>query len=100
VNPDPHVQIARKIRAVEAAKIELIQQLTDVFRGLQSGDQRELAQGLGTLIGLSYFIANQMGIPLQTLNREACEGLTRVLGRDMLDTVDSEPVLRHLGAKR
>ncbi|MBX6352026.1 MAG: hypothetical protein IRZ10_01725 [Thermoflavifilum sp.] len=100
MNPDPHVHIARKIRAVETAKVELIQQVTDAFRGLQHGDQRELAQSLGTLVGLSYFIAHQMGISLSAVNREACEGLVRVLGSDMLEATDSEPLFRHLGVKR
>ena len=32
-NTDPHMQIARKIRSIETAKIELVQQVSEVFGG-------------------------------------------------------------------
>ncbi|MCF8565684.1 hypothetical protein LLE49_13245 [Alicyclobacillus tolerans] len=99
-NADPHMQIARKIRSIEAAKIELVQQVAEILRSLQAGNERDLAKTLGELIALAYFIASQTGTPLEVVEREVLQGLPRTLGRDSSDAADFEYVLRYLASKR
>jgi MazG-like family len=98
-NADPHMQIARKLRTVETAKTELIQQVAEVFRGVQSGNQRDLTQALGGLVGLAYYLGAQMGIPLESIDRDMDAGFPKAFQQDGLDARDYDLVLRHLGVK-
>lgn len=97
---DPHMQIARKLRSIETAKIELVQQVAEVLRGLKSGSERDLAKSLGELIALAYFIGGQTGTPLQAIDRAVEEGLPRSLSQDTADEADFASVLRHIASKR
>ncbi|MCL6547433.1 MAG: hypothetical protein K6T30_00815 [Alicyclobacillus sp.] len=99
-NSDPHAQIARKIHSIEIAKIGLVEQVAEVFRGIQSGNERDLAQSLGELIALAYFLGWQMDVPLQAIEQEAKAGFPKTLGRDPSDVADFETVRRFLNAKR
>ena len=99
-NADPHMQIARKLRSVETARTELVQQLAEVFRGIQSGNQRDLSEALGGLVGLAYFLAVQMGISPEIVDREVQRGLPKGIGQDGIDIRDYEVVQRYLAAKR
>ncbi|OFW78924.1 MAG: hypothetical protein A2201_07490 [Alicyclobacillus sp. RIFOXYA1_FULL_53_8] len=99
-NMDPHMQIARKLRSIESAKIELVQQVAEVLRSLKSGNERELAQSLGELIGLAYFVGGQSGTSLDAIDRAVQQGLPRSLGYDTADAADFASVLRHIASKR
>jgi hypothetical protein len=97
---DPHMQIARKIRSIDTAKIELVQQVAEVLRGIQSGNERELSESLGGMIGIAYFIGRQLGVDLTSIDRAARAGLPRTLGNDTVDIADFEYVQRYLSASR
>lgn len=99
-NPDPHVQIARKLQSMETAKVELVRQVSDVLRAIQRGSEREMTQALGGVVAVSYFLANQLGLPLDAVDREGRDALPRTLLSDALDATDVEAVARHLGSTR
>ncbi|MBX5435797.1 MAG: hypothetical protein IRZ33_01115 [Alicyclobacillaceae bacterium] len=99
-NSDPHAQIARKIHSIEVAKIGLVEQIADVFRGIQSGNERDLAQSLGELIALAYYLGWQMDVPLQAIEQEARNSLPKALSRDSADPADIEFIQRYLQSKR
>lgn len=94
------MQIARKIRSVEAAKIGLIQQVAETFRGIQSGSEHEVTKALGDLIGVVYFLAKQLDVPFSVLDREAAQSVPKVLGDDPLDAADYQAIQRYLDSKR
>ncbi len=99
-NVEPHMEVARKIRSLETAKISLIQQLADVHRALLSGSERELTSALAALIGMAYFLGRQAGIPPAQIERQIIQELTHSLGRDT-DTADAvDAVMRHFGTMR
>ena len=99
-NLDPHMQIARKLRSIETAKIELVQQVAEILRSLKSGSERDLAKNLGELIALTYFIGGQTGTPLDAIDRAVKDGLPRSLGQEAADAADFALVLRHIASKR
>ena len=99
-NSGPHAQIARKIRSVETARTELVQQVAEVFRALQSGNEREIIQTLGGLVGISYFLGSQMGISLSAIDREVQTGLPRSLGQSTANQADFEAVQQYLDSQR
>ena len=97
---DPHMQIARKIRSIDSAKTELVQQVAEVFRGLQSGNERAIAESLGGLIAIAYFMGHQLGVELPALDRQAQAGLPGTLGHEVIHQGDFEYVQRYLGSSR
>lgn len=97
---DPHMQIARKIRSVETAKIELVHQVSEVFRGVQSGNERELAESLGGILAIAYFIGQQLGVELSAIDAQAAKGLPRSLEREVMPSGDYEYVQRYLSSTR
>lgn len=99
-NPDPHVQIARKLQSMENTKIEMVQQVAEVLRAVSRGSEREMTQALGGVVAVSYFLASQLGLSLDAVDRAAHEGLPRAMLTDTLDMDDFEPVARHLGPAR
>ncbi len=98
-NTDPHMQIARKIRSIETAKIELVQQVSEVFRGIQSGNERDIAQSLGGLVAIAYFMGQQLGVDLPVIDREAQSGLPRSLGHEVMHSGEFHYVQRYLGSR-
>ncbi len=99
-NADPHLQIARKIQFVERAKIALLDQLADVFRSIQSGGEREMAETLGQLVSIVYALGALLDVPLTAIDRVAESGVPSVLTGDFNSSEEMEFVLRHLKAKR
>jgi len=99
-NSDPHMQIARKIRSIETAKIELLQQAAEIYKSLQTGSERELAHSIGGIVAIAYFIGKQMGVPLESIDREALTSLPKTLSQHALDVADYESVQRYLASKR
>lgn len=99
-NADPHMQIARKVRFVEQAKIALIDQVADIYRSVQSGSERELADSLGRLIAIAYAMGQQMDVPLSSIDQVAERGLPKHPLSEWASQEDLDIVLRHLKAKR
>lgn len=99
-NPDPHVQIARKLQSMETAKVELVRQVAEVLHAIQRGSEREMTHALGDVIAVTYFLASQLGLSLDAVDRAATEGLPRPLLSDAVDIADFEAVQRHLGTTR
>lgn len=99
-NADPHMHIARKVQFVERAKIALVDQVADVFRAIQSGSERELAETLGHLVAMSYALGYQLDVPLSSIDKVAENGLPHSLAGDFTGSDDLESVLRHLKTKR
>lgn len=99
-NTDPHMQVARKIRTVETAKIELVQQLSEVFRGVQTANERDIAEALGGLVGIAYYLGQQLGVDLYTIDKHARTGLPRTLAQESLHSADYEHVQRYLDSSR
>lgn len=99
-NVEPHVEVARKIRSIESAKISMLQQMAEVHRALQSGNERELTSSLAGLIGLAYFLGQQAGVAPGPIERQVAQELVHSLGRDAQtgDAVDA--LARHFGAMR
>jgi hypothetical protein len=97
---DPHMQIARKIRSIDTAKIELVQQVAEVLRSIQSGNERELSESLGGIVAITYFLGRQVGVDLTSIDRAARTGLPRTLGHDSVDIADFEYVQRYLSTSR
>jgi hypothetical protein len=99
-NVEPHMEVARKIRSLESAKISMLQQMAEVHRALQSGSERELTSSLASLIGLAYFLGRQAGVAPAQVERQVAHELIHSLGRDA-DTADAvDAVLRHFGTMR
>lgn len=97
---DNHVQIARKIRSVENVKIQLIQQLTDVFRTIQSGNERDMAESLGGLVGLSYYLGRQLGLDLAKVDEQAGDAWISTLRGQEVDSADISFVQEYLRSLR
>jgi hypothetical protein len=97
---DPHMQIARKVRSIDTIKIELLQQVVDVYKGIQTGHQREVLQGLGSLIGTAYFLGVQLGVSPAEVDRHVESSIPRTLVREETDITDSDIVKRHFSNKR
>lgn len=99
-HPDPHIQIARKLRSMETTRIELIQQVAEVFRGIQTGNQKDLSEALGGLVGMAYFLAVKMGIPFDWIERDLQNGFPKVLMQDFIDLEDFEVVKKYISGNR
>ncbi|MDQ0190931.1 hypothetical protein JI721_06165 [Alicyclobacillus cycloheptanicus] len=99
-NPDPHVQIARKLQSMETAKVELVRQVAEVLHAIQRGSEREMTQTLGGVVAVTYFLAHQLGLSFTAVDRAAAEGLPRSLLVDAVDVADFETIQRHLGTTR
>lgn len=99
-NPDPHVQIARKLQSMETAKVELVRQVAEALHTMQRGSEREMTHALGSVVAVSYFLANQLGLSMDAIDRAASEALPRSLFVDAVDVADFEAVQRHLGSAR
>lgn len=97
---DPHLPIARKLKHVESVRVELLQQVTEVFRAVQGGENRDLSQALGGLIGVSYYLASLMDIPFEQVDRAVSQGFAHALSEADIDTRTYESILRHVGVKR
>lgn len=97
---DPHMPIARKLRTIETLKVELVEQVAQVLRGIQSGQERELAHSIGGLVGMLYFLARQMGVPFEAIDREIQNGLPKGLLQDAADMADLEYIQRFFASKR
>lgn len=97
---DNHVQIARKIRSVENVKIQMMQQLTDVFRSIQSGNDRDMAESIGGLVGLAYYLGRQLGIDLATVDAQAQNAWINSLRGQEVDPADIEFVQEYLRSLR
>jgi hypothetical protein len=94
------MQIAKKVQFVERAKIALLDQLADVFRAIQSGNERELSEVLGQLVAMTYALGHHLDVPLAEIDKVAESGLPSSLAQDWAASEDLEPVLRHLKMKR
>lgn len=97
---DPHVQIARKIRSVESVKTHMIEQLAEIFRTIQSGNEREMSEALGGLVGLSYFLGRKLGLDLAAVDTHAQSAWMKTLSEEELDESDMEFVRRYLQSLR
>jgi MazG-like family len=97
---DNHVQIARKLRSVENGKIQLLEQLTAIFRSIQAGNERDMAESLGGLVGLSYYLARQLGLDLAKVDEQAQDAWIKTLRGQEEDTSDIEFVQEYLRSLR
>ncbi|WP_233096216.1 MazG-like family protein [Alicyclobacillus sp. SO9] len=97
---EPHMQIARKIRSIETVKIELLQQVTEVYRGVHSGNQREVQQALGALIGVAYVLGVQLGFSPAEIERNIDVNVLGTIIPDEADTAGAEKLKRHFHNKR
>ncbi|QSO50890.1 hypothetical protein JZ785_18660 [Alicyclobacillus curvatus] len=97
---DNHVQIARKIRSVENVKVQMLQQLTDVFRSIQSGNERDMAETLGGLVGLTYYLGRQLGLDLSAVDEQAQNAWIHSLRGHEVDSADIEFVQEYLRSLR
>ncbi|WP_026962676.1 MazG-like family protein [Alicyclobacillus herbarius] len=96
---EPHMQIARRIRSIESAKIELLRRVADLFEGLQIGDERMLSQSLAGLIGTAYVIGQQVGISPSQMDEEVLRQLPRTTTANAADLTELDPVRRHFHAQ-
>jgi hypothetical protein len=94
---EPHMQIARRIRSIESAKVEVLRRVTDLFQGLQTGDERMLSQALAGLVGTTYLIGQQVGLTPDQIDREVVRHLPRGIGADPADIADLDVIRRHFG---
>lgn len=99
-NSDPHAHIARKLQSIETAKVELVRQAAEVLRAISRGSERDMTQALGGVVGVSYFLASQLGLSLDAVDREASDGLPHALPPAALGAADYEAIHRHLRPAR
>lgn len=97
---DPHVHIARKIRSVESVKVHMLQQMTDVFRSIQTGSEPDMAQSLGGLVGMTYYLARQLGLDLRNIDNHAQDAWTNTVASEETDSGDLEFVRQYLQSLR
>lgn len=97
---DPHMQIARKVRSIETVKIQLLQEILDVYKGVQIGNQREVAHNLGALIGTAYLLGVQLGISPAELDRHVESSIPRTGAGETGDLADTDAVKQHFTNKR
>ncbi|MCL6452836.1 MAG: MazG-like family protein [Alicyclobacillus sp.] len=97
---DPHVQIARKIRSVESVKVHLLSQLADVFKTVQAGSEAEMAESIGGMVGLCYYLARQLGLDLRLVDEQAQHAWMASLNGKEADPGDMEFVRKYLRSLR
>lgn len=97
---DPHIPIARKIRSVESVKVHMLQQLAEVYRGIQTGNERDMSESLGGLVGLTYYLARQLGLDLSLIDEQAQNAWIKTLADKDVDSGDLEFVQRYLRSMR
>lgn len=91
------MQIARKVQFVENAKIALVDQVAAVFRAIQAGGERDIAESLGQIVVMAYTLGLRLDVPLPAIDRAAEAGLSpSALG----ETDEVTAVLRHMKTKR
>lgn len=95
-----HVQIARKIRSVESVKVHMLEQLVEVFRGIQSGNEHDMSESLGGLVGLTYYLARQLGLELNLIDEQAQNAWVKTLAEKDVDSGDLEFVQQYLRSLR
>ncbi|SFU62741.1 MazG-like family protein [Alicyclobacillus macrosporangiidus] len=96
---DGPMRIARKLRSIETAKTALVYQVAEVFRVIQSGNEREIAESLGGVVAVAYLLGQQLGVDLAGIDRAACTTLPRALGEDPDHAAGFEHVQRYLSFK-
>ncbi|MFD1675978.1 MazG-like family protein [Alicyclobacillus fodiniaquatilis] len=94
-NIESQVDLTRKLQTVEHDKIELVQQVVEVLRSIQSGNQGELTVTLGSVVGLAYLLGVQMGIAPHQIDHEIINGY-RMAKADGVSHADLEEVIEHL----
>jgi len=97
---NPHMQIARKLQAIETLKVQLLQQVVDVQKGIQSGNDRELQRNLAGVIGIAYLLGLQIGHTPEQLDALIETGIPRGLIRDEQDIADVDTIKRYISGKR
>ncbi|MCL6627912.1 MAG: MazG-like family protein [Alicyclobacillus shizuokensis] len=97
---EPHMHIARRIRSIESAKIEVLRRVTDLFEGLQTGDERTFSQALAGLVGTAYLIGQQVGIPPDKMDQEVVRQLPRTATGSTSELAELDVVRRHFDVKR
>jgi hypothetical protein len=95
---DPHMQIARKIQSIETAKIELLREITDLYRGIHTGNDKDITESLGGVVGLAYFLGRKLGIDLTVIDSKAQTELPKKLNNG--DDSDIESIQRYLSSSR
>lgn len=97
---DPHLPIARKIQSIESAKIAMVEQVAQVLRSIQNGSERDISQSLGELVGIAYFLGQQMDVPLETMERFAIGDVPRTLAQSDANVAAFSVVQRYLSSRR
>ncbi len=97
---DPHAQIARKVRSIEATKVALLAQVADVMRSVLQGQERETTESLAGLIGTAYLLASQLGIDLTLVDHAVRSGLPEWVTQGLLDPDEYERVRQYLRTTR
>ncbi|WP_234969595.1 MazG-like family protein [Alicyclobacillus vulcanalis] len=70
--------LLKRLRAVEQEQIDLLQLVVDVMRHAHAGNHAMCVESLAQVVGMSYLMAHELGIPPERLDREvvlALEGM-------------------------
>ncbi|GGI95149.1 hypothetical protein GCM10010885_00950 [Alicyclobacillus cellulosilyticus] len=97
---DPHARIARKLRSIEATKVDLLEHVAAVHRAVQSGSERDIARSLAQVAGTVYLLGAQIGIMPQDIDRMMHEWLARVLPKLELEPDTADFFARYIQSKR
>lgn len=76
--PNPEIDIARNIRAIEWVKAQIIDGVASLFKAVIKNSEEAIADALATIIMSCYILARRLGI-----------GFSRI-DENMLHTLDSE----------
>lgn len=93
------MRIARRLRAIETTKTELVRQVAEVFRGIQTGNEREMTETLGGVIALAYLLGHQLGVDLAAIDRAARTASLTLPEDDVDQLADFEHVQKYLSLK-
>ncbi|MCL6516021.1 MazG-like family protein [Alicyclobacillus sp.] len=96
---DGPMRIARRLRAIETTKTELVRQVAEVFRGIQTGNEREMTETLGGVIALAYLLGHQLGVDLAAIDRAARTASLTLPEDDVDQLADFEHVQKYLSLK-
>ncbi len=82
------IDIANNIKAVELLKVEILQNLTDLFGDISAEADSETAQRIAEdgarLIGQTYLLCSRLGVDFAQIDESMCQMLRKGIDEDHL----------------
>jgi hypothetical protein len=73
--PDHGIHFAKNLKVIDWLKTEVLDQISNLFRGLHYANQRMIIDSLSSLVVTIYVLARRMGFTYRELDQEVTEKL-------------------------